>query len=88
MAQKSKSQDAKGPTTFEEALERLERLVEEIESGQVPLEQSVEKYTEGTRLVKQCRTILDAAEKRIQLLAKNDAGALEPAGEPAEDEGS
>lgn len=67
--------------TFEEALQKLEDIVAAIESGEVPLEESIEKYAEGTRLVKHCRGILDRAEKKIQLLAKGDGETLEPAGE-------
>ena len=67
--------------TFEQALEKLEEIVSQIEQGKVPLEQSIEKYAEGIQLVKQCRTILDSAEKKIQLLAQSEAGGLQPAGE-------
>jgi len=67
--------------SFEKALEKLETIVQEIESGEVPLEKSIEKYAEGIELVKNCRTILDAAEKKIQLLAKGEDGSLTPAGE-------
>ena len=72
---------AKDKLTFEEAMEKLERIVSAIEAGEVPLEESIEQYAEGIKLVKQCRSILDAAEKKIQLLAKGDAGQAEPAGE-------
>ena len=67
--------------TFAEALEALEKIVTEIESGDVPLEQSIEKYAEGIKLIKQCRTILDAAEKKIQILSKSEGGQLEVSGE-------
>ena len=67
--------------TFEEALQKLEKIVEQIESGQIGLEDSIARYEEGIKLIKQCRTILDAAEKRIQLLAKGEDGALEVTGE-------
>ena len=67
--------------TFEQALGRLEKIVEQIESGQIGLEESIARYEEGIRLVKQCRTILDAAEKKIQLLAKGERDELAPAGE-------
>ena len=72
---------AKQKVTFEQALGKLERIVEQIESGQIGLEESIARYEEGIKLIKQCRTILDAAEKKIQLLAKSDAGRLSPAGE-------
>ena len=55
--------------TFEQALERLEQIVANIEEGKVSLEDSIEKYADGIKLIKQCRQILDAAEKRIQVLA-------------------
>ncbi len=74
--------------TFEQALARLEQIVSAIEEGQVPLEQSIDKYAEGVELVKQCRQILDRAEKKIQLLGKGEGGQLEVTGEleePAED---
>jgi len=67
--------------TFEQALERLEKIVAEMEQGKVSLEQSIEKYAEGIELIKQCRKILDEAEKKIQVLAKNERGALEPVSE-------
>ena len=63
-------------TTFERALARLEQIVAGIESGRTSLEESIDKYAEGTGLIKQCRTILDAAEKKIQILARDDAGGL------------
>ena len=73
--------------TFEQALGKLEELVEQIESGEVGLEESIARYEEGIKLIKQCRAILDAAEKRIQLLAKGEDGELSPAGElPEADE--
>ncbi len=72
---------AKSTKTFEQALEELEKIVAEIEGGKVPLEKSIEKYAQGIELVKQCRTILDSAEKKIQLLAKAEGEALGPAGE-------
>ena len=67
--------------TFEEALGKLEELVEQIESGQIGLEKSIGRYEEGIKLIKQCRTILNAAEKKIQLLARSDGGALAPQGQ-------
>ena len=62
--------------TFEDALARLEQIVAQIEEGEVSLEESIEKYAEGIKLIKQCRTILDGAEKKIQVLAKADDGSL------------
>ncbi|MDP7636572.1 MAG: exodeoxyribonuclease VII small subunit [Phycisphaerae bacterium] len=67
--------------TFEQALERLEEIVSQIEEGKVPLEESIEKYAEGIKLIGQCRGILDKAEKKIQLLTKGQGQTLEPAGQ-------
>mgnify|MGYP000994644454 CR=1 FL=1 len=67
--------------SFEQALARLEQIVSAIEEGKVPLEQSIDKYAEGIELVKQCRRILDRAEKKIQLLGKGETGQVEVTGE-------
>ena len=72
---------AKEKMTFEQALGKLEKIVEQIESGKIGLEESIARYEEGIKLIKQCRAILDAAEKKIQLLAKAEGGQLAPAGE-------
>jgi len=71
--------------TFEKALETLEQIVSRIESGDVSLEESIEKYAEGTKLIETCRAILDGAEKKIQLLAKGEGETLAPAGELSDD---
>jgi len=67
--------------TFEQALEKLERIVEQIEQSKVSLEESIDKYGEGMKLIKHCRQVLDAAEKKIQQLARGEDGKLQPAGE-------
>ena len=67
--------------SFEQALERLELIVTEIESGRTSLEESIDRYAQGTKLVKRCRAILDQAEKKIQLLAKGDGDELVDAGQ-------
>lgn len=72
---------------FEQALAKLEKLVAEIEEGKVSLEDSIAKYAEGIKLVKHCRGVLDAAEQKIQLLAKGQGVSLAPAGELNEPQG-
>ncbi|MFA6134317.1 MAG: exodeoxyribonuclease VII small subunit [Phycisphaerae bacterium] len=74
--------------TFEKALERLEKIVSEIEGGKVPLEQSIEKYADGIGLIKQCRAILETAEQKIKLLTKGEGQSLEISGELEESEDS
>lgn len=69
--------------TFEESVAQLEQIVQAIESGEVGLEESLAKYEQGMELVKRCRTILDRAEKRMEVLNQS-AGGLQA--EPMEDE--
>jgi exodeoxyribonuclease VII small subunit len=59
--------------TFEEALERLESVVRELESNETGLDKSLERYEDGVRLLKRCRKILDEAERKIRLLTGVDA---------------
>ena len=61
---------------FEEALKKLEGVVEAMETGDLPLETLLAKYEEGTRLVKICQEKLAEAELKIQQLEKNAAGDL------------
>jgi len=70
----SKAAKATEPT-FEDALGKLESIVEAMEDGELPLEQLLARYEEGTRLAKLCQEKLAAAELRIrQLEAAPDAG--------------
>jgi exodeoxyribonuclease VII small subunit len=62
------------PATFETALKRLEGVLESLEHGDLPLEQSLAAFEEGVRLVKFCQQKLDEVEKRVDLLLKDDAG--------------
>ncbi|NLF30886.1 MAG: exodeoxyribonuclease VII small subunit [Planctomycetes bacterium] len=71
----------KQKVTFEQALESLEQIVASIESGEIGLEESIVKYAEGIKLIKHCRGVLDAAEKKIQLLTAEDEETLTAAGE-------
>ena len=62
---------------FEEALKRLERIVEELENGSLPLDESLEKYEEGIRLSKACSKKLEVARKKVEILLKNEDGSVE-----------
>ncbi|HTA29196.1 MAG TPA: exodeoxyribonuclease VII small subunit [Candidatus Cybelea sp.] len=59
---------------FEEALKRLESIVETMESEDLPLETLLARFEEGTKLVKVCQSKLADAELKIQKLEKNSAG--------------
>ncbi len=61
---------------FEEALQRLERIVDQLESGNLPLEDSLKVFEEGVGLARRCARYLDEAEKRIELLTRDESGAL------------
>ncbi|GAB1581271.1 exodeoxyribonuclease VII small subunit [Phyllobacterium phragmitis] len=52
--------------SFEQALEQLERIVEDLERGDVPLEQSIRIYERGEALKKHCDTLLKAAEDKVE----------------------
>ena len=62
--------------TFEGAAEKLESIVEAMESEELPLEKLLVQYEEGTKLVKICESKLQAAEKRITQLEENLEGEL------------
>lgn len=55
---------------FEEALKKLEKLVQDLESGKLSLEESLKKYEEGIRLSRFCHNTLEAAQKKIQVLTR------------------
>ncbi len=62
--------------TFEEGLQRLEEMVEELESGALSLDDSLARYEEGAALLKRCRNLLESAEKKIEVLVKDQDGGL------------
>lgn len=65
-----------GPTelNFEAAMDRLEAIVEEMESGKMQLEELIVRYEEGMKLVKTCQERLASAEQRIEIITRNHAG--------------
>ena len=65
----------KPPASYEAAMEELEQLTGQIESGQMPLEQLLAGYERGAELLKFCRDKLAALEEQIKVL---DAGVLKP----------
>jgi exodeoxyribonuclease VII small subunit len=71
---------------FEEALKKLEELVKKMESGDLALEDSLKAFEEGIRLIRFCTGKLDEAERRVEILLKNDQGDLAPVPFP-QDEG-
>ena len=68
---------ARKKLSFEEALENLESIAEQIEQGKIGLEESIDRYEEGMALVKQCRAILAKAELRIEKLQERADGGVD-----------
>jgi exodeoxyribonuclease VII small subunit len=60
--------------TFETAMDRLEAIVEQMESGKLPLEELIVRYEEGMSMVKVCQERLTAAEHKIEIIARDNAG--------------
>lgn len=63
------------PATYEQALAELDRLVQAMESGQLPLDQLLDSYRRGAELLQFCRGRLDAVEQQVQVL---EDGQLKP----------
>jgi exodeoxyribonuclease VII small subunit len=68
------SQQKKAELNFEGAMERLEAIVEQMESGKMHLEDLIVRYEEGMKLVKICQERLASAEQRIEIITRNNAG--------------
>jgi exodeoxyribonuclease VII small subunit len=82
----SKPKQPGAALNFENAMDRLEAIVEQMESGKLPLEDLIIRYEEGMNLVKICQERLASAEQKIEIIARNSAGKaivkdFEPASE-------
>ena len=62
--------------TFEQSMKLLERIVQELENGDLPLEKAIKKFEEGIKLTKFCSQKLDETEKKISVLLKNSEGQM------------
>ncbi len=76
MSKSAKADAGKGGLPFEDALKKLEGIVEAMESEELPLEALLARYEEGTRLAKVCQEKLAEAELKIRQLEKNAAGEM------------
>ena len=61
---------------FEDALKKLEKIVDSLESGDIGLDESLKKYEEGMKLLKFCTAKLDEVEKKIEILVKDKGGKV------------
>jgi len=62
---------------FEDALKRLEEIVDTLEKGELSLEKSLKIFEEGVKLSRVCNKMLDKAEKKVEMLMQNKNGELE-----------
>ena len=70
----------KSKLSFEESMKRLDEIVRHLEAGDLPLEESLALFEEGTALIRSCSAVLDKAEQKVVLLrtGKNGCFAEEP----------
>lgn len=73
--------------SFEEALKRLEDILQQLEHGDLPLETALKTFEEGMRLVRFCTKKLDEVEKKVEILLQDEEGRLftQPLAEPGEE---
>jgi exodeoxyribonuclease VII small subunit len=64
-------------TKFEDALKKLEKIVEDLEKGDLSLDEALKKYQDGIELSRLCSQRLDTAKKKIDMLVKNKKGEFE-----------
>ncbi len=62
---------------FEDAMKKLEKIVEDLENGNLSLDDSLKKYEEGIQLSQFCTKKLNEAQKKVQVLSKKGSGVLE-----------
>src|SRR3979411_278874 len=70
----SKPKPSATKPNFESAMDRVESIVEQMESGKLALEDLIVRYEEGMNLVKICQERLASAEQKIEMIARNSAG--------------
>ena len=79
MSEASERQGQDAAETYDALVARLERVVGELESGQLTLEASIERFAEGVRLAKDASKKLDEAERRVEMLVRGAGGEDETA---------
>jgi exodeoxyribonuclease VII small subunit len=62
---------------LEKSLDSLEKLVDELESGDLPLEKAMQKFEEGIKLTRSCQTALRDAEQKVEILLQDTDGQVE-----------
>ena len=72
--------------TFEQSMKQLEQIVQELESGDLPLEKAIKKFEEGIQLSKLCARKLDETEKKVSMLLEDGQGNITEAPFPDNDD--
>ena len=75
MPKREQTKNTAGAQNFEAQLASLERIVRELERGDLPLEQSLELFEQGVRLSRECQERLNEAERRIEVLLRGGDGS-------------
>ncbi len=75
-----------GKATFEQALTRLETIVQELEGGDLTLEETLSRYEEGSRLAAECARRLEEAEQRIKVLSSSPDTPSRPEADGGDDD--
>ncbi|MEE4163313.1 MAG: exodeoxyribonuclease VII small subunit [Woeseiaceae bacterium] len=65
---------SKKPANLEKSLESLEKIVDELESGDLPLEKAMQKFEEGIKLTRSCQAALREAEQKVEILMEGTGG--------------
>ncbi len=74
------------PTDFEQALGELEKLVERLERGDLPLEEALKDFERGVELARHCQSALRAAQQKVEILLRRNTGEVEVATFVSEEE--
>jgi exodeoxyribonuclease VII small subunit len=74
LAMSSKPKPPANELNFEQAMDRLETIVDQMESGKMALEELIVRYEEGMGLVKICQDRLASAQQKIEIIARNSVG--------------
>jgi exodeoxyribonuclease VII small subunit len=91
---KTKSADPDPEVRFEDAIERLESIIERMETEQIPLDELLEDYENGTHLLKLCRNRIDSARTRVETINREladtkpapDSGGIEGEADNTDDD--
>ncbi len=79
------ARNSKAPE-FEQALEELEKLVETLERGDLPLDEALKRFERGVELTRHCQSALKAAQQRVEILLRRNNGEVEAAPFVSEEE--